>query len=194
MRSAISNITGCSQRSCVCENACASPASNVLKAFLQTPHLCQDMQCLAPCYQTSVVAVEVSQRTCEVEHTCDLDSTSDRGLTRALVLVFLLRTLSRVELLSLVACGSHAASLLFSVWLSSWALAVKQKDESQYINELAQTGLATTGEGFYGASARLVSKTKGAAQPLALARQHLTQAKASAMPGDCVRILESKVQ
>ena len=39
-----------------------------------------------------------------------------------------------------------------------------------------------------------MNKPKGAAQTLALSRQQLAQAKASAMPEECIRILESKVQ
>ena len=72
-----------------------------------------------------------------------------------------------------------------------------QKDEvhDEYINESAQTAawLQQSG-GLHGASARLESKTMGAAQALALAGQQLTQAKASAMLDECIRILESKVQ
>ena len=71
------------------------------------------------------------------------------------------------------------------------------KDEAHdvYINEWAQTAawLQQSG-GLCGASARFESKTIGAAQALALAGQQLTQAKASAMPDECIRILESKVQ
>ena len=48
--------------------------------------------------------------------------------------------------------------------------------------------------GSHGAPARLVSKPKGAAHALAPARQQLTQTQVSAMPEQCIDILESKMQ
>ena len=70
----------------------------------------------------------------------------------------------------------------------------KQRDEKhdEYFNEWSQTAAWPKQGG--GSTARLVNKPKGPAQALALPRQQLVQAKASAIPEECIRILESKVQ
>ena len=73
----------------------------------------------------------------------------------------------------------------------------KQGDvkHDEYINERSQTVAWPQQAGrSFGDTAYLVDKPKGAAQALALARQQLAQARASAMPEACIRILESEVQ
>ena len=65
----------------------------------------------------------------------------------------------------------------------------------EHINEWSQTvAWPQQGGGSSGDVAFPMKKPKGAAQALALARQQLTQAKASALPEACIRILENEVQ
>ena len=66
--------------------------------------------------------------------------------------------------------------------------------QDEYINEWSQTvAWLQQGGGSSGDVAYPVNKPKGAALALALARQ-LAQARASALPGACIRILENEVQ
>ena len=65
----------------------------------------------------------------------------------------------------------------------------------EYINEWSQTAAwPQQGGGSSGDVAYPVNKPKGAAQALALTQQQLAQAKASALPEACIRILENEVQ
>ena len=73
----------------------------------------------------------------------------------------------------------------------------KQRDvkQDEYINEWSQTVAWPQQNGNpSGEAAHPVNKPKGAAQALALARQQLAQARASAMPEACLRIFENEVQ
>ena len=73
----------------------------------------------------------------------------------------------------------------------------KQRDvkHDDNINEWSQTvAWPQQGGGSSGDGAHIVNKPKGAAQALALARQQLAQAKASALPEACIRVLENEAQ
>ena len=72
-----------------------------------------------------------------------------------------------------------------------------ERDErhDEYINERAESvAWSHQGGSSTGAPACPTSKPKGAAEAPAQARQQLAEAKAAALPDECIRILENKVQ